>query len=67
MAKQRQGVTYYTVTELADKLNVHRNSVIYWIKSNKIEATRMGLSPKSPYMIAEHEAERVVEELASPE
>lgn len=67
MAKKRQGVTYYSVSELAKKLGVHRNSVIYWINTEKVEAIRLGMSEKSPYMIPETEVDRVMETLLSPE
>lgn len=65
MPTKRGGATYYTVSELADRLNVHRNSVIYWIKSGKIKAERFGLADRSPYQIEEHEADRVISELSS--
>ncbi|MBK7914678.1 MAG: helix-turn-helix domain-containing protein [Chloroflexi bacterium] len=64
MPQERHGVTYYSVTELAKKLDVHRNSVIYWIKSGKIKAVRLGLAEKSPYQIEEREAARVMAELS---
>lgn len=63
MAKKRHGVTYYTVSELAEKLNVHRNSVIYWINTDQLEAERWGIAKRSPFMIPESEYERVVEQL----
>lgn len=46
MPIKRQGVTYMTVSELADELDVHRNSVIYWIKTGKVNAVRIGLAEK---------------------
>lgn len=65
MSEKRRGVTYYSVSELAEKLGVHRNSVIYWIKTGKIDAERMGLADKSPYQISEKEAERVIAEITT--
>lgn len=63
MPLKRHGVTYVTVSELAEKLDVHRNSVIYWINQGKIKAVRLGLSEKSPYYIPEDEANRVINEV----
>lgn len=63
MPQKRHGVTYYSVSELAEKLSVHRNSVIYWIKSGKIKAVRLGLAEKSPYQIEATEVDRVLAEL----
>lgn len=67
MPVKRQGVTYMTVSELADDLDVHRNSVIYWIKTGKIKAVRLGLAEKSPFHIPMQEVERIKEEFASSE
>lgn len=64
---KRQGVTYMTVSELADELDVHRNSVIYWIKTGKVNAVRIGLAEKSPFYIPMPEVERIKEEFASSE
>jgi excisionase family DNA binding protein len=63
MPVKRGGSTYLTVTELADRLNVHRNTVIYWIKEEQLRAVRFGLSPQSPWMIPEEEVERVLERI----
>lgn len=67
MPTKWQGVTYLTVSELADELEVHRNSVIYWIKTGKINAVRLGLARKSPFHIPMQEVERIKEEFASSE
>ena len=61
MPKKRHGATYYSVTELADELGIHRNSVIYWITTKQVSAVRFGLAEKSPYFIHEDEAQRVKE------
>ena len=61
MPVQRRGATYMTVSELAKKLDVHRNSIIYWIKTGKINAHRSGLAEKSPFIIPIEEADRVIE------
>jgi excisionase family DNA binding protein len=63
VATKRNGSTYLTVTELADRLNVHRNTVLYWIEQDQLRAIRFGLAKKSPWMIPEEEAARVVREL----
>lgn len=34
--------TFYTVTEIADMLRVHRYTVIRWIHSGKVRAYRSG-------------------------
>ena len=60
MPMNRRGATFMTVSELADKLDVHRNSVIYWIKIGKIKAVRQGLATKSPFIIPIREADRVI-------
>ena len=67
MPIKRQGVTYMKVSELADELDVHRNSVIYWIKTGKINAVRIGLAEKSPFYIPIQEVERIKEGFASSE
>lgn len=64
MPIKRFGVTYITVSELAKRLDVHRNSVVYWINQGKIKAVRLGMAEKSPYYISEDEADRVVGKLA---
>jgi len=63
MPQKRQKATYYTVTELAEALGVHRNTVIYWIDNSRIKAVKLGLSGKSPYYIEESEYQRVLSEL----
>ncbi len=62
MPIERRGAAYMTVTELADRLDVHRNSIIYWIDQEKIKARRMGLAKKSPFIIPIDEANRVIAE-----
>lgn len=63
MTVKRNGATYVTVTELARVLGVHRNTVIYWIKEEQVNAVRSGLSKKSRWLIPVSEARRVVGEL----
>ena len=65
MPINRRGATYMTVSELAEKLDVHRNSVIYWIQQDKIKAVRQGLATKSPYIIPIEEAKRVIAEFTN--
>lgn len=62
MPEERRGATYMSVSELAIELDVHRNSIIKWIKAGNILAYRRGLAPKSPYLIPMDEADRVIEE-----
>ena len=64
MPQKRQKATYYTVTELAETLDIHRNTVIYWISTGKIKAVKLGLSGKSPYYIEEKEYQRVISEVS---
>ena len=50
---------YMSVSQAAEILGVHRNSVHYWIKSGDMAAHRKGLAEKSPYLISAAEVERV--------
>ena len=59
VTKVRNGATYYTVTELSKMLDVHRNTIIYWIKQGYINAVQLGAAKKSPLMIHEDELEKV--------
>lgn len=61
MPIKRRGATYMTVTELADKLGVHRNTVIYWIDNDQLAAIRAGLAKKSPWIIPMEVAEETIE------
>lgn len=67
MPEVKHGATYYTVSELAEKLEVHRNNVLYWISTKQITAVRIGLARKSPYLIHEDEVKRVMEKLPEVE
>ena len=66
MKRTHDPAVYITVSELADELGVHRNTVHYWISQGKLEARRIGLARKSPLLITRKEAERVREELLKP-
>jgi len=59
MPKRRGGATYLTVSELAKVLDVHRNTVIYWIEQDMIKYERMGAAPKSPFLIPMDEVKRL--------
>jgi excisionase family DNA binding protein len=59
MPKKHMGTTYYTVTELANMMGVHRNTVILWINQGYIKATRIGMAPKSPWIIPLSEVKRI--------
>ena len=61
MSYKRNGATYYTVTEMANKLGVHRNTVLYWIEKKQVKAVRSGMAAKSPWVIHEDELQRVME------
>lgn len=63
MPEKRHGATYYTVSELAEKLDVHRNSILYWISTEQLTAVRLGLARKSPYLIHEDEVKRIMEKM----
>ncbi len=63
MSVKRNGATYYSVTELAQMLNVHRATILNWIAAGELDAVRAGLRPKSPYLVPREEVERVLEEL----
>jgi len=63
MSFSGHGASYMTVSELANRLGVHRNTVIYWISSEQIAATRAGVAKRSPYIIPIEEANRIINEL----
>lgn len=65
MTVKRRGATYMTVTELAAAVGVHRNTIIYWIEQEQIQAERSGLSPRSRFLIPLQEANRVIAELSA--
>jgi excisionase family DNA binding protein len=60
---RRGGAAYVSVSDLAERLGVHRNTVINWIRFGFIEAERMGPAPKSPYIIPVGEVQRLLEEI----
>ena len=41
---------YMTVSELADLLGVHRNTVHYWIREGEVKAQRIGMARRSPLL-----------------
>lgn len=61
MPVKRDGATYLKVSEAAERLGVHRNTVIHWIKTEQIEHDRLGVAEKSPYIIPIAEIERIIE------
>lgn len=61
MPKQRDGTTFYSVTEAAELLDVHRNTIHYWIEQSMIEYARLGPAPRSPYYIPQREIDRILE------
>lgn len=64
MPTSRQGVSYYRVSEAAEILGVHRNTIIHWIKEQKtIKAEKLGIADKSPYIISSDEINRVIKEM----
>lgn len=50
---------YVTVSELADLLGVHRNTVHYWIREGQVKAQRIGMARRSPLLISRGEVERI--------
>jgi len=52
-------LNHYSVSEVAERFGVHRNSVINWINSGSIKAVKFGMAPKSPYYIHDSEVERI--------
>lgn len=60
MPVERAGATYLKVSEAAERLGVHRNTVIYWIQQDQIKHDRLGLADKSPYIIPVEEVERIL-------
>jgi excisionase family DNA binding protein len=59
---KRDGATYLRVSEAAERLGVHRNTVIYWIQQEQIKYGRLGRAEKSPYIIPVEEVERIIED-----
>lgn len=51
----------YTVGEVAKLLGVHRNTVIYWINTERITARRSGMAKQSPFYIPAAEVARMRE------
>jgi excisionase family DNA binding protein len=66
MRRTHDPAVYITVSELADELGVHRNTIHYWISRGKLEARRIGLARRSPLLITRMEAARVKHELEQP-
>lgn len=50
---------YMTVSELADLLGVHRNTVHYWIREGEVKAQRIGMARRSPLLIPRAEVDRI--------
>lgn len=61
MPKKRAGTTFYSVSEAAKLLDVHRNTIHYWIEQGMIEYARLGAAPQSPYYIPQKEIDRILE------
>ena len=66
MKRTRDSAAYVTVSELAEELGVHRNTIHYWISQGEIKARRYGLARKSPLLITREEADRVREKMTRP-
>jgi excisionase family DNA binding protein len=49
--------TYYTVTEAAKTLRVHRNTAVRWCKEGYIRAARVGRK----YLISQSEINRILD------
>lgn len=65
MPIERKGATFLTVKEFAEQLGVHPNTVLYWIKQDRIHAVRSGFAKQSPWIIPIEDANRLIEELAN--
>jgi excisionase family DNA binding protein len=65
MPIERKGSTFLSVKEFAEKLGVHPNTVLYWIKQDRIRAVRSGFAKQSPWIIPIEDANNLIEELAS--
>lgn len=65
MPIERKGSTFLSVREFAERLDVHPNTVLYWIKQERIHAVRSGFAKQSPWIIPIKDAEKLIEELAS--
>lgn len=49
-----------SVPQVAKKLNVHRNTVLYWISQGFIKATvKNALTSRPQYLISSHELQRI--------
>jgi len=64
MKLRHDRAAYITVSDLADELGVHRNTIHYWIKLGRVEARRIGIAPRSPLLISREESERVKREIS---
>mgnify|MGYP000845508910 CR=1 FL=1 len=65
MPIERKGSTFLSVKEFAEKLGVHPNTVLYWIKQDRIRAVRSGFAKQSPWIIPIDDANNLIEELTS--
>jgi excisionase family DNA binding protein len=63
MPIKRSGASHLSVKELAEKVGVHHNTVLYWINQGQVRAVRSGLSKQSPWMIPQEEVNRIIEEM----
>ena len=63
MPKQHNGTTYLSVTEFAELMDVHRNTIFYWIDKQLVKAVRFGAAPKSPLYIPMEEVKRITDNI----
>jgi hypothetical protein len=55
MSKELCGITYYSVTEAAEMLSIHKVTLRRYIKEGRVEATRIG----RPYYITEQNLRQI--------
>ena len=65
MPIKRGGASHLSVKELAEKVGVHPNTVLYWISQNQVHAVRSGLAKQSPWMIPCDEVERIMTKMGN--
>ena len=65
MPIKRGGASHLSVKELAEKIGVHPNTVLYWINQGQVHAVRSGLAKQSPWMIPCDEVERIVQTMGN--
>lgn len=55
-------MTDFSTGEVAEKMKVHPNTVLYWIDQGWLEAGRRGPSPRSPKRITQEQLNKFIQE-----